>query len=126
MKIAVYSLTTILLLVSASAVAQQRDPYPASIYAPVYEKITTDVTCGINECRTLQGWRDQAVSWCNRFQSLNAQNNPAIQKEAASNCQSAKIGLFSALIKANSYGFGTFTDNSEPTWFHEYTARRKP
>src|SRR5690242_20554081 len=90
-----------------AAAAQQRD-----FYAEVYEKITTDVSCAPSGCRTLQGWRNEVASWCNRFQSLDAQNNPTIQRDAASNCMAAQAGLSSALVKADSYGFGLFTERS--------------
>ena len=38
----------------------------------------------------------------------------------------AQNGLSFALIKANNYGYGWFSDHSEPGWFHAIRTRPAP
>jgi hypothetical protein len=81
--------------------------------AEIYRRISTDVTCAGDGCLPLIGWRGQVAKWCNRFRTPAAAADPA----AAASCSTAQFGLMSAVIKANSYGWGTFTDRTDPAWF---------
>ena len=76
----------------------------------VFRQITSDVTCAADHCTTLIGWRGLVAQKCNRFHAPDATSD----QQAVNECSNAEFGLMSALIKANSYGWGWFTDHSEP------------
>lgn len=99
----------------AAAAPAYRPPVETTIpgAAGIYRQISTDVTCAGAHCLTLSGWRGQLAAQCNRFQSPNAAQDQA----AVTACSEAQFGLMSAVVKANSYGWGIFTDRTEPAWY---------
>jgi hypothetical protein len=104
-------MTRFALLITAALIAQ---PARATDAQTIYQQISTDVTCSATQCTTLSGWRGLVAQSCKRFQSPNAPQDQA----ATFACSDAQFGLMAAVTKANSYGWGTFTDRTEPAWFH--------
>jgi hypothetical protein len=74
-----------------------------------YLRIINDITCTPYECEQLGGWRFRVSELC----------RSGIIGVAAERCSDAQAGLRIALSKANSYGYGWFSEHDEPKWFHD-------
>jgi hypothetical protein len=100
-------------LQSGNPVPPDTPPPPDPRYQSVYKQISTDLTCASQMCLPLDGWRKLVAREC----------APTTDPKAANACSAAQWGLTSALSKANSYGFGWFTDREEPRWYAEARKR---
>ena len=87
-------------ILATLALASPAAAQTADHHLQVYLRIVTDISCGPHECQQLLGWRLRVAELC----------HPGISSAAADRCSAAQIGLSVALAKANSYGYGWFTE----------------